>query len=148
MFFLESAMGIKMNAQGNPLSEYVISVKKMCYFVMQRAKTFTGRFNFTYQLSRNYYKQKKVSRVIQRYTDNVINSRKKEFEREGDPTKEITYDDLGRKRKLAFLDLLLRARVDGQPLSHKTIRDEVNTFMFAVSSFMECEEFSSFLKSI
>lgn len=38
--------------------------------------------------------------------------------------------ELGAKSRMAFLDVLLQATVNDQPLSDKQIRDEVNTFMF------------------
>lgn len=42
--------------------------------------------------------------------------------------------DSGHDNRLALLDILLRATIDGQPLSNDDIREEVDTFMFEVYS--------------
>lgn len=38
----------------------------------------------------------------------------------------------GRKKRLSFLDMLLEASEDGKIISDRELREEVNTFMFAV----------------
>ena len=40
------------------------------------------------------------------------------------------YDDVGIKKKMALLDVLLGAKVDGKPLTDAEIAEEVDTFMF------------------
>lgn len=118
-----------MNAQISNQSEYVLAVKEMCTLVMQRTKTLIAKSNLTYPLSRNFYRERKIAKILHRYTDNVIKSRKEELTTENSKTER---DEVGSKRKMAFLDLLLKSTLDGNALSNRTIGDEVNTFMFAV----------------
>ena len=43
-------------------------------------------------------------------------------------------DDIGGKKKMALLDLLLQSTVDEKPLSNDDIREEIDTFMFEVGN--------------
>uniref|UniRef100_A0A2M4DLR0 Putative cytochrome n=1 Tax=Anopheles darlingi TaxID=43151 RepID=A0A2M4DLR0_ANODA len=129
----ETAMGTKVNAQLNADSEYVQAVKDITKLIQSRIFDFLLRNNFFYRFSDNRRKQQAALKVLHGYTDSVIRGRKEELHREamGDVSKvDINENDLGIKKRMAFLDLLLQSTIDGQPLTDLEIREEVDTFMF------------------
>ena len=65
--------------------------------------------------------------ILKGFTSKVIKERREEMEEHGDVEH---FDDQGRSKKLAFLDLLLKASKDGANLSDEDIAEEVETFMF------------------
>jgi cytochrome P450 family 4 len=46
------------------------------------------------------------------------------------------------KKKKALLDLLLTTTIDGKPLTNSDIREEIDTFIFEVESFINFFRFS------
>ncbi|KAJ3655747.1 hypothetical protein Zmor_014862 [Zophobas morio] len=123
--FSETTMGISINAQDDSGSEYVKSVKEMCRIIMERSLQPLQMLDLTYMLTRNYHMEKKAIRILHDQANSIINKRYQELQKH---TKE---DNSETKKKKAFLDLLLEATIDGQPLSKVDIREEVDTFMFA-----------------
>lgn len=128
----ESAMGMKVNAQLNSTSSYVLAVKEITNLIQLRFYDFLIRYNFFFRLSTNSRKQKKVIKELHDYTNSVIKGRRQQLERktrngEGD---EASDQDLGIKKRMAFLDMLLQSTIDGNPLTDVEIREEVDTFMF------------------
>lgn len=122
-------MGISIGAQENKNSEYVKSVKRMCQVITDRNfSPFHPKF---FPLTPNYYKEKRALKVLHSHTDQVIEKRieHSKFNRENNVTNESSANP-----KPAFLDLLIQATIDDKPLSRLDIREEVDTFMFEVST--------------
>lgn len=84
--------------------------------------------------SKMYRTQQEGIKVMHKFTNKIITERQQSLllakETEEVRQNPSDNDDLGIKNRMAFLDVLLQSTIDGQPLSDKQIRDEVNTFMF------------------
>lgn len=120
-------MGTSVNAQLNSDSEYVQSVKNMLDIVIARVFSPIKMTDWTYFFTEDYRKEKKALKVIHSYTWNVI-KRRQEFLKS-----EKNENHAGYQKRKAFLDLLLEANSNGEQLTLEEIREEVDTFMFAVT---------------
>ncbi|KAF2895444.1 hypothetical protein ILUMI_10731 [Ignelater luminosus] len=127
-----TAMGTEVNSQSDSESKYVTSVKEMSRIVIQRAFSVFKMFDFFYQFSKDYQKEREALKILHGYTDSVIQSRKEELIKTNGHSKdtEDNDEDSGIKKRKNFLDLLLQYKKDGQPITDKDIREEVDTFMF------------------
>jgi cytochrome P450 family 4 len=124
----ESTMGVPVNAQIDENSEYVRSVKDMCRILMDRSISPVQMYDFLFPLTKNYYTQNKALNILHTHTNNVITKRRnKRIMETKDQAKK---DDFASKERKVFLDILLDATIDGRPLTHEEIREEVDTFMF------------------
>lgn len=88
-----------------------------------------------YRFSDMYKAELKALKTLHDFTDSVIASRRNELEslRKHSVNSKLTEDeDVGSKKRTAFLDLLLESTVEGLPLKNEDIREEVDTFMFEV----------------
>lgn len=125
----ESAMGVKLNAQVCAQSEYVKAVKDMCRIIVERSISATKKFWFLYRFSEDYKIEQKALRVLHNMSNSVIKTRK------GQEFKVSEVDEFGRKIKSRpLLDiLLLESKKEDEPFTDDELRQEVDTFMFAVS---------------
>ena len=122
----EATMKTSVNAQINSSSKYVNSVKEMTRIIFARAISSFKYSNFLFQFTSDYQKEKNALKVLHSFSDTVIKTRRAELTEQN--LSMIIEKDT---KKMSFLDILLQSLVDGEPLSDRSIRDEVDTFMFA-----------------
>ncbi|XP_068085148.1 cytochrome P450 4c3-like, partial [Anabrus simplex] len=123
----ESAMGRQVNAQRNSDSEYVRAVYEMGFIVQRRQAKLWLQPDWIFRLTSLYQRHKKCIEILHGFSNKVIQERRREMlEKKSVADKHLK----GRRRRLAFLDLLLEYSQDGDGLSQDDIREEVDTFMF------------------
>ncbi|XP_049314871.1 probable cytochrome P450 4d14 [Bactrocera dorsalis] len=132
----ETAMGVKIQAQLQPDLPYVKAVRTVSSITSARFVSMLQRFDFWLWLTANStYKQLHSNIALMHdFTGKVIEERRKLLEQNIKtklPEDQHNDDeDVGRKKHTAFLDMLLLAEINGQPLTNNDIREEVDTFMF------------------
>ncbi|NXF87119.1 CP4V2 protein, partial [Eubucco bourcierii] len=129
----ETAMGRNVAAQKNKDSEYVSAVYRMSDLIHSRQKSPWLWPDFLYMLFREGKDHERSLKILHNFTDTVIAEKAGEMEN----TKQVKHDTdsnsegSGSKKRKAFLDMLLNATDDeGNKLSYRDIREEVDTFMF------------------
>lgn len=128
-------MGVTVNAQDNSESDYVKSVKQMCSVVILRSFSPLMMYDFFYQFTNLCRKEKKALNILHGYTKQVIEKRKQELSVKS--SNEDETNEFGiKKKRFAFLDLLLQGDDGKQVLSDEEIQEEVDTLLFEVCLFM------------
>ena len=101
------------------------------------AEVFRTRFcniflqnKWIFRFSKTYLKQQKSLKILHGFTNSIIINRRKKLEHHISNQNEDQAEKNGTKRRLALLDVLLEATVDGKQLTNSEIREEVDTFMF------------------
>ncbi|KAH8343015.1 hypothetical protein KR059_003873 [Drosophila kikkawai] len=130
---LETAMGTKINAQMDPNLPYVKAVNEVTNIMITRFIHAWQRVNWIFRLTQPSVakRQDAAIKVMHDFTENIIRQRRQALVDSPDKGQtEDQVDDLGQKRRMALLDVLLQSTIDGAPLSDEDIREEVDTFMF------------------
>lgn len=129
---LETAMGLKKNVQMQGESEYVKAVQTICRVLHKRSFSFWHRFELIYRFTDAYKERLEALKILHGETNRMIKLRRQllhdnNLHNVADAEKS---DDVGGKRRLAFLDMLLLSQLEGSGLTDLEIREEVDTFLF------------------
>ncbi|XP_045470623.1 probable cytochrome P450 4d14 [Harmonia axyridis] len=126
----ESSMATSINAQEEE-SEYRSCIRTLCQIILERAMDPLYMHDLLFYFHPQYQNFQKSIKTIHEFDQTVIEKRRKLLQN----VHEKNDDDLENvygKKKTPFLDILLKARdEDGNPLSNKDIRDQVDGIMFA-----------------
>jgi len=133
-----TSMGTKMNAQTNSDSAYCTAVRDLSHILYDKMFNIFTANDLYFMMTKNYAVQKKSIQTLHEYTYRVIELRRRELENKKNDNLDMNVNnddvnDLGIKKKMPLLDVLLNVEIDGKPLTNDEIREEVDTFMFAVS---------------
>ncbi|XP_067002018.2 cytochrome P450 4C1 isoform X2 [Anabrus simplex] len=128
----ETAMGTTIKAQEETDSEYVSAVYEMSELTLQRILKPWLHSDFIFNISPLGRKYKKDLRILHGFTNKIIQERKEARRKHPASDKTESSDDsvFGKKKRMAFLDLLLESSEKGNLLTDEELREEVDTFMF------------------
>ncbi|XP_055618732.1 cytochrome P450 4c3 [Toxorhynchites rutilus septentrionalis] len=126
----ETAMGRLVNAQMNSDSEYVKAVYQIGGIVQSRQQKIWLQPDFIFKRTKDYKNHQRCLAILHEFSNRVIRERKEEILKQNLSNNNFAPEEFGRKKRLAFLDLLIEASQDGTVLSTEDIREEVDTFMF------------------
>nr|XP_048309383.1 cytochrome P450 4A10-like isoform X3 [Myodes glareolus] len=114
---------VQVDRNYNTYIQAIVDLNNLFY---SRVKNIFHQNDTIYSLSSNDRLANRACQLAHDHTDGVIKMRKDQLQDEGELEK------VKKKRRLDFLDILLFARTEnGDSLSDRDIRAEVDTFMFA-----------------
>lgn len=125
-------MGVDLRSQTGQGKEYMQAMHRL-------GELFTERLQYPWYWNDNIYEWTprgrqwmKDLKILHGTTKKIIKDRKKELDEERDH--DVIIDDMSqvvrKRRKLAFLDLLIEAQRQHGDLTDEGIQEEVDTFMF------------------
>lgn len=125
----ETAMGCEMKAED---FEYLEAVKDLGYHVSERFLTPWQRIEFIFNLTSTKRQQDRCAKIMHEFTNKIINDRRSKLSQENaENLDNLDDDDVGLKKKMCLLDVLLQSRVDGKPLSNDDIQEVfIKTYWF------------------
>lgn len=124
-------MNTSTNCQKNSDDKYINASKVFLEIYIKRFFSILKRYEFFFKFTNDHKHLYDNIDTMQNITRKVIQQRRKEM---GNINTETGVDEYGIKKKKVFLDILL----ENKNLTDEEIREEVDTFMFAVSLKLIC----------
>ncbi|XP_069699717.1 cytochrome P450 4C1-like isoform X1 [Periplaneta americana] len=129
----ETAMGTPIYAQDERGYDYVAAVYDMSELTIHRIFRPWLHNDFVFNLTEKGKRHEECLRVLHGFTKRVIQERKAQLEGDFNKSPSTSTDEdsfVGKKKRKAFLDLLLEASTGDIKLTDEELREEVDTFMF------------------
>ncbi|GIY12615.1 cytochrome P450 4V2 [Caerostris darwini] len=129
----QTAMGVSINAQKGENNEYVKAVHKIAYAAMYRTFRPWLYFDFLFYLTKAGKHFKTNIRRVHGFTQKVITERKMDTRRsnQSDQQQQNSNSEAPKRRRKAFLELLLEQHLVDPSFTEEDVKYEVETFMFA-----------------
>ena len=133
--FTETAMGTSMNEDiGSVTEKYFRAIKKIASAIVPRLCGILLFLDTSYSLSKNYQIEKDALKDLHAFTDAIIKERKLFLKKNPEILNVDSEEhETSKKGRLAMLDLLIQNQDEGF-IDDNGIREEVDTFMFRVTS--------------
>ncbi|XP_060535572.1 uncharacterized protein LOC132707666 [Cylas formicarius] len=123
----ETSMGRKINAMKDPESQYVDAIVSVCEIASWRYANPIWANDFLFQFTSTGKRFYKNVKYIEEFTQKIIMDKRAEID---GPRPNVKVDELGRKEKQSFIDILLSNQGQDR-FTDREIIHEINTFMFA-----------------
>ncbi|KAL7042777.1 hypothetical protein ACKWTF_001273 [Chironomus riparius] len=124
----ETAMGYEMKAKD---SDYLNAVKQLGKIVATRFVTPWKKSQFLFSFTNASKIQERYAKIMREFTTKLIEERRKVLLNKAEDLEHLDDEDVGLKKKMCLLDVLLQSTIDNKPLSNEDIQEEVDTFTFA-----------------
>ncbi|KAH8315734.1 hypothetical protein KR059_012805 [Drosophila kikkawai] len=130
----ETALGVSVGAQSDETSDYLNAVKEILVILDKRLKNPLYRSQFIFRRTKHFKRQLELLQILHGFSEGIIQKRLDEIQQDAENRNSNCMEnaelDKG-KTTLCCLDTLLQARdSEGNPLTVKDIREEVDTIIF------------------
>jgi cytochrome P450 family 4 len=134
LYLIETAMGTNLDVTKDDVRSYKSAIRKMGYVFITRFSRFWLRIPLIYYFTSTKRIEEVETGVLHRFTTSIIRERRSTRTKEDndiDVDKLVDDEVFGKKKRLAMLDLLLKAESEGL-IDEDGVREEVDTFTFEV----------------
>ncbi|KOB51767.1 Uncharacterized protein OBRU01_27273, partial [Operophtera brumata] len=128
----ETAMGVKINAQGNPNSVFLKSMNRVLNLVCERIFHLWLQPEWLFKLFPQSKEHDHCIKQMHDFTDDVIRKKREKIKSEKLSKTEVDNDyDLGSYKRKTFLDLLITLSGGEKGYNNEELREEVLTLAVA-----------------
>ncbi|XP_052750838.1 cytochrome P450 4C1-like [Galleria mellonella] len=127
----DTAMGVKINAQDNPDSPFLLCMNRILNLVCERIFHLWLQPDWLYKLFPQYIEHQKCVKEMHGFTDKIIKMKRTEIKKYESQSKDGTMYDLQAYRRKTFLDLLVTLSGGEQGYTDVELREEVLTLTVA-----------------